>query len=108
MFQNENHRGFHLGIAEGDLTMARTRRGAGTIHYDKTRKCYFGRLSAVKDGLRYRPQVQAPTQAEAEAKLRRLAIGLQGTVSVARDKETIGAYLRAWLGSAMIASTIAL
>jgi len=85
--------------------MSRTRRGAGTIRYDKARKCYFGRLSVVKDGVRYRPQVQAPTRAEAEAKLRRLAIGFQGTARVSRDKETIGGYLKAWLDAAKIASS---
>jgi integrase len=68
----------------------RGRRGAGTIFYDKDRRCYVGQASYVDDaGKRHRPKVFGETAEECQDKLDALRGELKTTGTVAPKDLTI-------------------
>jgi integrase len=69
---------------------SRGRRGAGTIFYDKDRRCYVGQASYIDDaGRRHRPKVFGETAEQCQDKLDALRGELKTTGTVAPKDLTI-------------------
>lgn len=85
---------------------ARTKRGHGTIRFDKKANAFVGRLSVLDDGNRLRPSVTGSTFTECANALRRLQHKIEsGEAVAARDPETVAAYLANWLDVSNLASS---
>jgi len=85
---------------------ARTKRGHGTIRFDKKANAYVGRLSVLVDGKRVRPSVTGKTYSECSNALRRLQHKIEsGETTAERDRETVAAYLQNWLDVSNLASS---
>lgn len=85
---------------------ARTKRGNGTIRFDKKANAYVGRLSVLVDGTRVRPSVTGKTRTECNNALRRLQLKIEsGERVAARDPETVAVYVANWLDVSNLASS---
>ena len=85
---------------------ARTKRGNGSIRFDKKANAYVGRLSILVNGKRERPTVTGKTFTECSNALRRLQHKIEsGETMAARDRETVAAYLANWLEVSNLASS---
>jgi integrase len=85
---------------------ARTKRGNGSIRFDKKANAYVGRLSVLVNGKRERPAVTGKTFTECSNALRRLQHNVEsGETMAARDRETVAAHIANWLDVSNLASS---